>query len=94
MQSLINTHEVLLLEARDLVNEVTRIRLELEEEKLKNFRKNFKLRLSHTSITKTKNQTSSKSSNNKNGRPDLKPALSLDQQLKDYRSKHNRQRLT
>ena len=55
--------------------------------------KHDKLRLSHTSITNTKNQTSSESSNNKNERPDLKPTLSLDQQLKDYRSKHNRQRL-
>ena len=55
--------------------------------------KDDKLRLSHTSITNTKNQTSSESSNNKNERPDLKPTPSLDHQLKDYRSKHNRQRL-
>ena len=55
--------------------------------------KHDKLRLSQTSITNTKNQTSSESSNNKNQRPDLKPILSLDQQWKDYRSKHNRPRL-
>ena len=38
-------------------------------------------------------ETTRHPSNNKNKRPDLKPTLSLDQQLKDYRSKHNRQGL-
>ena len=37
LQSLISTHNDLLTGANDLVNEVTRLRLELEEEKAKTF---------------------------------------------------------
>ena len=54
MQSLINTHEVLLLEARDLVNEVTRIRLELEVEKLKNFRLEKQINILNNVVMKSK----------------------------------------
>ena len=54
MQSLINTHEVLLVQARDLVNEVTRIRLELEEEKLKNFRLEQQINILNNVVMKSK----------------------------------------
>ena len=54
MQSLINTHEVLLVEARDLVNEITRISLELKEEKFKNFRLEQQINILNNVVMKSK----------------------------------------
>ena len=54
IQSLINTHEVLLVKARDLVNEVTRIRLELEKEKFKNFRLEQQINILNNVVMKSK----------------------------------------
>ena len=54
LQSLISTHNDLLTGADDLVNEVTRMRLELEEEKAKTFMLEQQIKILSEEVIKSK----------------------------------------